>query len=603
MRTLWKRSWLGWLLLPYLGMILLLWSFVYFYSGSALKNLYIGSLSDRLRQEAAVAARLLPAGLDSDSLERLAREIGRDLGVRVTVITPAGKVLADSEHPAEAMENHGSRPEVVQALSQGSGTSIRHSTTVGRNLLYEAVLHGEGADARVLRIAVPLKDIEETLAAIHRAFLIGIYFILGVGLVLGVTFSYRLHRRIQRLSDFTREVARGPFGQKPLPGKGEDELTMLEHSLNEMSTQIQGNMREIVAQKEKLDSILRCMTEGLVAVDLRGRVFLLNENAQEMFGLPSGEAFLGSSVVELTRDPEMKRLIEDVLASDCSMEPFSREISLLDGQAFRVNAVGLRNGDENPVGYVLVFHDITELKRLETVRADFVANVSHELRTPLTAIRGYAETLLRSAPEDPSDRQQFLTIIHRHSERLGRLIDDLLLLSDLESEKTKMADEDVGIPSLIDQVLEIFQEQAEKKDVRLLRSFESAIPFVRGDRLRLQQLLINLIDNAIKYTPSGGEVMIAATRNGALDSQGTSKVVIVVADTGCGIPEKDLPRLTERFYRVDRARSRALGGTGLGLAIVKHIVEAHDGSLKIESQLAKGTTVTVSFPVANNAIN
>jgi two-component system phosphate regulon sensor histidine kinase PhoR len=244
---------------------------------------------------------------------------------------------------------------------------------------------------------------------------------------------------------------------------------------------------------------------------------------------------------------------------------------------------------------VLVFHDVTELKRLETVRSDFVANVSHELRTPLTAIRGYAETLLQSPPADAKDQEHFLGIIYRHSERLGRLINDLLALSDLESGKILLTKEPLPTAELIARVLEVFHDQARKKDIALSQEIQPGLPSILGDSDRLQQLLINLIDNAVKYTPAGGEVKVRASLAVSANHH-PAMVEIAVADTGCGIPEKDLPRLTERFYRVDKARSRELGGTGLGLAIVKHIVQAHHGQLKIESKIQKGTTVRVLLP-------
>jgi two-component system phosphate regulon sensor histidine kinase PhoR len=317
-----------------------------------------------------------------------------------------------------------------------------------------------------------------------------------------------------------------------------------------------------------------------------------------MFHLAAAQNFHGASFMEISRHPEMKRLMEEVLTCDCSAECFTKEVSLGEGNWFRVNAVSLTDGHEKPMGYILVFHDVTELKRLENVRADFVANVSHELRTPLTAIRGYAETLLRSPPADPKDAEQFLSIIYRHSERLGRLIDDLLALSDLESGKIQISKERLQATEVIGRVLEIFADQARRKEIALSQKIDPALPPIIGDLDRLQQLLINLVDNALKYTPSGGQVCVSASLASS-DNHQPPMVEIAVTDTGCGIPESDLPRLTERFYRVDRTRSRELGGTGLGLAIVKHITQAHGGLLKIESAIQKGTTVRVLLPATD----
>jgi two-component system phosphate regulon sensor histidine kinase PhoR len=321
-----------------------------------------------------------------------------------------------------------------------------------------------------------------------------------------------------------------------------------------------------------------------------------------MFHVPHGRNIRGASVMEISRHPEMRRILEEVLTFDFSRQRYSKEVELDDERWFRVNAVSLTDDKRKPVGLVLVFHDISDIKRFEAMRSDFVANVSHELRTPLTAIRGYVETLLHTPPADPKDSQQFLRIIDRHSERLSRLTEDLLTLSDLESGKVQLSSQPVDASQLIQRVLEVFWDQAAKKQVELSQTIAPALPPLSGELDRLQQLFINLVDNAVKHTPSGGRVTISATcvpaKNGT-----EARVEIAVADTGPGIPEKDLPRLTERFYRVDKARSRDMGGTGLGLAIVKHIVQADKGELKIESVLRKGTTVRVLLPAADLPAN
>lgn len=441
--------------------------------------------------------------------------------------------------------------------------------------------------------------IEEAEGSMRQAIFAGLLLVSGLGLFLAFLFSRHLERRVKRMVEFSENVSESSFSRGPIQVKEKDELSVLENNLNEMSRSIQDKIKGITAEKEKVESILRCMIEGLLVVDTQGRIILLNQNAQKMFNLAPHQNLHGASLLEVSRHPEMKRLMEEVLACDCSKECFTKEIALDDGKWFRVNAVSLRDGAERSIGYVIVFHDVTELKRLETIRSDFVANVSHELRTPLTSIRGYAETLLRSPPADPKDTEHFLSIIQRQSGRLGRLIDDLLTLSDLESGKIRLVKEKVEVRDLIARVLEIFQDQAGTKDITLSHAVEHALPPILGDPDRLQQLLINLVDNAIKYTPARGQVKVAASQALFSENPEQPMVEIAVVDTGCGIPEKDLPRLTERFYRVDKARSRELGGTGLGLAIVKHIVQAHGGFLKIGSRPEKGTTVRVFLPAAN----
>lgn len=596
----WKNRLIVSYFLSYLAVVLLLFFFFYFYSGALVRNFYISSLSKQMQEEARVVSRSVPFRLEGDPLDKICRDLAKDLGVRLTVVALDGKVLGDSDERSLRMENHGTRPEVIEALSRGKGQSIRYSNTVKYQMLYQAILERNRDAGRIVRISVPLRAIDEAVGSMRRTLFLGLLSVSGFGLVLALFFSRQFGKRIRRMAVFSNSVARGLFPEKPLSPRGQDELSELENNLNEMNRSIQEKIKGIVAEKEKAESILRCMSEGVLVMDTSGRVILLNENVQRMFELPSPVGVQGASLMEVSRHPEMKRLMEEVLACGSSTECFSKELPLDSGKWFQVNSVSLRDGEEKTLGFLLVFHDVTELKRLETVRADFVANVSHELRTPLTAIQGYTETLLYSPPAEPKDREHFLSIIHRHSQRLGRLIDDLLALSDLESGRIRLETDNLDAGTLIGRVLEIFQEQAKKRGVVLSHDVEPQLPPILGDADRLQQLLINLIDNAIKYTPSGGRVNITAGM-GHVSANAEPMVEIAVADTGCGVAEKDLPRLTERFYRVDKARSRELGGTGLGLAIVKHIVQAHGGVLRIESQVQRGTTVRVLLPLANSA--
>jgi two-component system phosphate regulon sensor histidine kinase PhoR len=362
-----------------------------------------------------------------------------------------------------------------------------------------------------------------------------------------------------------------------------------------MGGKLRESFREVREESEKVQGILRAMAEGVVVVASNGEVILINRRAEDIFGLASGPDYRGRHLVEMCRDPELQDLLH-ALAGWHDGGTRAREFALAGGPDRRVLAVSvspLREPAGTTYGFVLVFHDITELKKLETMRRDFVANVSHELRTPLTAIRGYAETLLAGALEDRQRARQFLAVIDRHSERLSRLIDDLLTLSDLELGKAAFKREAVHLEGMADEVLEVLREKAERGQVALGKQIPPDLPLLLGDGDRLQQVLINLTDNAVKYTPPGGRVTIEAR----LLSNGPTPVIEVeVSDTGIGIPAGDLPRLTERFYRVDKARSRELGGTGLGLAIVKHIVQGHGGQLEIASELNVGTRVRFSVP-------
>jgi two-component system phosphate regulon sensor histidine kinase PhoR len=592
MKRPWNNKLIYTFFLSYLAIIILLSVGFFLYSSNMLRDFYVSSLDKGMEQKTRILARLLPWHESPGSLDDACRALANELGVRITVIAQDGSVIGDSDEAATRLENHGSRPEVIEALSRGTGTAVRYSTSGKHDLLYRAYLQTDGARQRIVRVAVSFSEVENVTASLGRTLLLGVLLCSFLGLTVAYFFSRRVSNRINRLAEFPKSVAEGRFGQPGLPRIGDDELDVLEQNLRDMSLKIRDNINELRSEKEKLDSILRCMVEGLVVIDPKGKVLLINEQAKAMFAV-TDEQIRDGSFVEISRSPAMHGILREVLAFDFSRNTYSKRISLEDGRWFRVNAVSLRNGTERPSGSILVLHDITEIQRLETVRSDFVANVSHELRTPLTAIRGYVETLLHNPPADPEDSRQFLTIIARHSERLSRLTEDLLTLSDLESGARKLTFKPVEAGQLVQRVLEVFWDRAAKKNVGLSYSLPPELPVILGDYDRLQQLFINLVDNAVKYTSPGGSVTITGRH---VDSGTHAEVEIAVTDTGAGIAEKDLPRLTERFYRVDKARSRELGGTGLGLAIVKHIVQAHGGELKIESVLNKGTTVRVFLP-------
>jgi two-component system phosphate regulon sensor histidine kinase PhoR len=590
MKRLWNNKLIYTFFLSYLAIIILLSVGFFLYSSNLVRDFYVSSLDKVMDQKTRILARVLPWQETPGSLDAACRALANELQVRITVIAQDGTVIGDSDEAATDLENHGSRPEVIEALSRGTGSAVRYSTSVKHDLFYRAYLQTDGARQRVVRVAVSFAEVENVTASLARTLLAGVLLCSLLGLAVAYFFSRRISNRINRLAEFPKSVAEGRFGQPVLPRIGDDELDVLEQNLRDMSLKIRDNINELRSEKEKLDSILRCMVEGLVVIDPKGRVLLINEQAKAMFAV-TDEQIRDGSFVEISRSPEMRAFLREVLTFDSSKDTYSKRISVED-RWFRVNAVSLRNGTERPSGSILVFHDITEIQRLETVRSDFVANVSHELRTPLTAIRGYVETLLHNPPTEAEDARQFLTIIARHSERLSRLTEDLLTLSDLESGARKMTLKPVEAGHLIQRVLEVFWDRAAKKNVTLSYTVPTEL-LILGDSDRLQQLFINLVDNAVKYNSPGGSVTITGRH---VDSGAHAEVEIAVIDTGAGISEKDLPRLTERFYRVDKARSREMGGTGLGLAIVKHIVQAHGGDLKIESALNKGTTVRVFLP-------
>jgi two-component system phosphate regulon sensor histidine kinase PhoR len=597
MKRLWTSSLVTKVFLSYLAVVVLLFASFYIFSTTELRNLQIAAVGERMGREARFLARVLPSGEAGPIFDTLCRQLGDDLASRITVIAPDGQVLCDSAEPSAEMENHAGRPEVVEARRGGHGSAMRYSTTVDGEMLYHAFYQNDAGAARIVRVAKPLEEVKGSIQSIRWSILSGLLLASGLGLLLAWFFSRHLTERFRRLEQFAEQVAQGAFPQNSFPQRSRDEISLLEQRLNEMSLKIRDNLYQVTAEKEKADSILRCMIEGVLVLDPKGHVLVMNDQAKAMFHVPREREIHGVSMLEISRHPEVRKILHEVLAFEFAGQRYSKEVELDEERWFRVNAVRLRDSQGQPLGSILVFHDITDIKRFESMRSDFVANVSHELRTPLTAIRGYVETLLETPPADPRDCRHFLDIIDRHSARLSRLTEDLLTLSDLESGNIQLALQPLDPNHLIQRVLEIFWDRAAKKDVKLVHDSESDLPKLHGDVDRLQQLFINLVDNAIKYTPSGGTVTLSAARS-APDNGAPPRVEISVHDTGPGIPEKDLPRLTERFYRVDKARSRDLGGTGLGLAIVKHIVQAHKGELRIESTINKGTTVRVRLPLS-----
>jgi two-component system phosphate regulon sensor histidine kinase PhoR len=396
-------------------------------------------------------------------------------------------------------------------------------------------------------------------------------------------------------------MAEGDLDRRvPVGGRGE--VAELGQVLNRMADALREKMQTLESQRAEIAAILERMVEGVVALDRRGRVVFINPAARLILGFKPGRdeetapAVEGRPLTEVVRQKELFDLVE-ACRTGAPPERCRREIELPPpvDRIVRVHAVAVPFPRQGP-GTVLVLHDVTELRRLERVRAEFVANVSHELRTPLTAITGYLETLLGGALEEPAHAIRFLETAHTHAERLGRLVDDLLQLSDVETGRVVLTLAAVSLHEVAAAVAAMYEGEAGRKSLRLVNAVPAGL-LARADRDRLSQILVNLVDNALKYTPEGGQITLTAAPAGDM-------LEVAVQDTGIGIPSTDLPRITERFYRVDKARSRALGGTGLGLAIVKHLVQAHGGRLTIESELGKGTTVRVALPPApGGAVN
>ena len=569
------------------------------YLNRALEAFAVESLETRLAALAAVldgdARAALVAG--GPAAQDFANRVARPTGSRVTLIAPDGRVVGESDKglaELSELENHAGRPEVRAALEGRRGRDLRRSTTVAAPLLYMAApVRDGGRIVGVLRLALPLSAVTGSYEALHQVMLVGGALALLIALGIGVFVAGRVTHPVVEMQWIARQMSGGNFLVRA-PTRSTDEIGTLGRSLNVMAGRLREKIQDLEQEQSKTTAILDAMVEGVIAVDGQEHVLLMNERARAMFGLGAtrGE---GKPFQEVIRNADLHELFRAVHAGP-DPGPVRREL-LVTGPLTRtlgVNAVRLAMTGDQP-GVVLVLHDVTELRQLERVRTEFVANVSHELRTPLTAIQGYLETLLSGALEEPENARRFLEIVLRHSERLGRLLNDLTDLSNIELGKVTLRREPVRIGEVVASVVDIIAPRAARAGVAVSARMPADLTLVSADRDRLAQVLINLIDNAVKYTPDGGSVTVTG-RN--LEP---GRIEVAVADTGIGIPPADLPRITERFYRVDKARSRELGGTGLGLAIVKHLVMAHGGDLSIESEQERGTTVRFTLPIEPSA--
>jgi len=507
-------------------------------------------------------------------------------GARITVITAQGLVLADSQSDPQTMENHAGRPELKDALANGSGHSIRHSVTINRDLLYYAVRQPTATGEPVLlRFALPLSTVTSVLMQFRESLWLASLLILAV--VGGATLlvSRGFTNRVDRLTAFSRRVAEGDFHAEPSGSSG-DALDALGSSLNQTAARLDQTIRTLTEERNLSSAILGSMVEGVAVVNASERVLFSNPSFASVLGLGSSPQ-PGSGLVEVVRQTELIEAVRKVLAGEARVES---EIvtGTLRQHFFAATVAAVRTTQAN--GAVVVLHDITDLRKLERVRRDFVANVSHEFRTPLTAIQGFSETLLGGAMNDPQNRDRFLGIILEHARRLARLTDDLLMLSKMDADRLELELRRLPVEQLVAGCVETAQPRAVEKDLRLSVNLDKKLPDIAGDRRRLTEVLQNLLDNAIQYTPAGGQIMVSAERH-------DGEVVFTVSDTGIGIPQADQPRIFERFYRVDVARSREVGGTGLGLSIAKHLMEAHGGRLWVESEVGQGSQFRFSVPI------
>jgi two-component system phosphate regulon sensor histidine kinase PhoR len=486
------------------------------------------------------------------------------------------------------MDNHAGRPEVQEARRTGTGVSVRFSHTLEKNELYLAY-RLEGLSGPVLRVALPLQEISQGFRSAQQGLLLIWIFLFLLALGLGYLFTRSLTGRIESIRKFSEKVAHGNLDAR-VKEVASDELGSLAESLNTTADELQGTIDALREEKNRVAAILEGMRAGVLAIDSQGRITLMNPVLGRILQADLKES-LSRKVTEVVRNTELKGILDRVLAEKKEATAVV-DMAVGTRRSFEVVAVPLGEAGLASGGVVAVLHDITRLKELENIRKDFVANVSHELRTPLTSIRGFAETLLDGALEDKNNNRRFVEIIKSHALRLSDLTMDLLTLATLESESFQLKPERIDLPVLVHEVLESFRPVALIKRHELEAVIEAGLPPVKADRDRIRQVLTNLLDNAAKFTQEEGKISLEVR----LNTERTG-VELHVKDRGIGIPPSDLPRIFERFYRVDKARSREQGGTGLGLAIVKHIVEAHRGRVSVESTMGQGSDFCVTLPL------
>jgi two-component system phosphate regulon sensor histidine kinase PhoR len=553
--------------------------FLLLFSLSTIKNFYLDTLAHDLENLGeALKLQAIPY-LENDRWEELdafVKKFGTDINTRITIVDREGLVLADSDEDPRVMNNHKFRPEIATAYRGITGRSLRFSNTVGADMLYIGLpIKKNGQVTEVLRVSLYVEDINRLYSGL-RLNIWRIVIILSVlSLVGAFFFSRSITQPIKKMKLASERIASGDFGTRVIL-KNRDELKSLAIGLNSMTERIQYQFAEMSRQKEELNSILSSIADGLLAVDKQGKILFSNKIFQEIFQVehPDGKFYW-----EAIRDREFNDFIKEVQLTKRNK---TRELGR-DGRVFLCQAIFLSSREE----VVITAHDLTEMKRVEQIKKDFISNVSHELRTPLTAIKGYVETL-----KDEIDQkgQKYIDVIDRHTNRLINIVKDLLLISELEEGETPLEYEQIDLDKMIRSILKIFDQKMKQKALTAHVKVDSDFPIIQGDPFRLEQMFVNILDNAVNHTKKG-KIQIY------LKSENRDTVSIAFQDSGIGIPQEHLSRIFERFYVVDKSRSRKLGGTGLGLSIVKHISLLHQGKVDVESTLGEGTRFTVILPI------
>ncbi len=581
-----------WQLFPaYLLMTVVALLIITGYLSQLLPEFYYDQVADDLQARARLIEQQIHprlGQLDFKGINELSKILGRSSSTRITVILPDGRVIADSDESPEKMENHSDRPEVKDALEKGMGRSLRFSSTIGEKMMYLAVpVEEQGKILAIVRTAIPATAINKELKSIYNKIILSVLLIAIFAAGISLVISRRISRPIEQMKDTAQRFAAGELNLR-VPVPKQIELAELALALNEMARQLHNRFEMITKQRNESEAILSSMVEGVLAVDSRGHIVSVNKAAANFLGIDQTKA-QGLNVEEVIRNPDLQKYVQNILSEE---NPGETDI-ILSGQGeriIRLDGAGLTDGQGNRSGAVIVLSDMTRLRRLENLRRDFVANVSHELRTPITSIKGFVETLQEGAITEPKEAERFLQIIARHSDRLNAIVEDLLTLSSLEEggDQRKIAFEKGPVQPVLVSVIEMSLIKAEEKNITIDLDCDKGIQAKMNTAL-LEQAVLNLVDNAIKYSEPGAQIQIRVHKADEM-------IAISVKDNGCGIAKKYHERIFERFYVVDKSRSRKLGGTGLGLAIVKHIAEVHGGYVTVQSTIGAGSTFTMHLP-------